>query len=166
MASHPKPHPTKEGQESVWDYPRPPALEPVDKKLSVEFDGRTIAETSRGYRILETSHPPVYYFPPEDVLPEVLRHSPFTTSCEWKGTGKYYHLVANGKKVENAAWYYDKPKKRFEQIKNYIAFYPSKVDACFVKGERITPQPGGFYGGWITKDIVGPFKGVEGSWGW
>lgn len=166
MANHPTPHPTQAGQESVWDYPRPPALEPVNKTLAVEFEGRTIAKTNKGYRVLETSHPPVYYFPPEDVLSEALRHSPFTTGCEWKGTGKYYHLVANERKVENAAWYYDKPKKRFEKIRNYIAFYPDKVDACFVNDERITPQPGGFYGGWITKDIVGPFKGVDGSWGW
>ena len=156
----------KEGQESVWDYPRPPALEPVKQKLTVEFAGKTIAETNKGYRVLETSHPPVYYFPPEDVMSDALVKAQLTTGCEWKGTGKYYHLSLNGQHSENAAWYYDKPKQRFEKIKNYIAFYPSRVDACYVNGERVTPQPGGFYGGWITENIVGPFKGVDGSWGW
>jgi len=166
MINHPKPEKTKEGQESVWDYPRPPALEKVNKSLIVEFGGKVIAETNRGYRVLETSHPPVYYFPPEDVKAEVLQESDFRTGCEWKGTGKYYHLNVDGKRSENAAWYYDKPKKRFQEIKNYIAFYPNKVDACYVNGKRVTPQPGGFYGGWVTEDIVGPFKGIDGSWGW
>ncbi len=163
---HPKPEKPQQGQESVWDYPRPPALEKVNKTLTVEFAGKIIAKTNQGYRVLETSHPPVYYFPPEDVNPEVLKESDFRTGCEWKGTGKYFHLKMNGQNSENAAWYYNKPKKRFEKIKNYIAFYPGRVDACFVDSERVMPQPGGFYGGWITENVVGPFKGIDGSWGW
>jgi uncharacterized protein (DUF427 family) len=166
MSNHPKAIKPKPGQESVWDYPRPPALEKVNKTLVVEFAGRIIAETNRGFRVLETSHPPVYYFPLEDVDTDILTESSLRTGCEWKGTGKYYHLQLNEKYSENAAWYYDKPKKRFREIKNYIAFYPDRVDACYVNGERITPQPGGFYGGWITQDIVGPFKGIDGSFGW
>ncbi len=162
----PVPMEAKAGEESVWDYPRPPALEPVGEELVVTFNGVEVARTSQGFRVLETSHPPNYYFPPEDVNPELLKPGALTTGCEWKGKGKYYHLEVGDKRSENAAWYYDKPNPRFEKIKDYIAFYPARVDECTVNGELVEPQPGEFYGGWITEKIKGLFKGIDGSWGW
>ncbi|HQZ95420.1 MAG TPA: DUF427 domain-containing protein [Pyrinomonadaceae bacterium] len=157
----------KPGQESVWDYPRPPRLEPSTKHLRIEFGEETIASTNRAFRVLETSHPPVYYFPPEDVRLDLLTVvSDATSFCEWKGSARYYDLFVKDRKVSNAAWFYPNPSKAFLAIANYVAFYPSKMDACFVGDERVTSQPGDFYGGWITSDIVGPFKGGEGTWGW
>jgi len=156
----------KTGQESVWDYPRPPRLEKTNKTLTVFFNQEVIARTNRGYRVLETSHPPVYYIPPDDVKMHFLTKSPRTTYCEFKGMGKYYHIKVGEKQVDDALWYYDQPTARFEDIKYYLAFYPNLMDKCLVDNELVTPQPGGFYGGWITKDIVGPFKGSPGTWGW
>lgn len=157
----------KPGQESVWDYPRPPRLEPTSKQLRIEFDGETIASTNRAFRFLETSHPPVYYFPPKDVRMNLLTLVAGASSfCEWKGRARYYDLVSGNKKVSDAAWFYPNPTPPFLGIANFIAFYPSKMDACFVGDERVVSQPGDFYGGWITSDIVGPFKGGEGTWGW
>ncbi len=162
----PKPIPPQPGQESVWDYPRPPRLEPTAKRLRVVFAGTTIAETTQGWRVLETSHPPVYYFPPGDILPDALVATPRTSWCEWKGAAQY-HTVRVGQRVApDAAWSYPRPTPPFAPIAGYIAFYAAAMDACYVDDEQVVPQPGGFYGGWITKDIVGPFKGVPGSWGW
>lgn len=155
-----------EGQESVWDYPRPPRLEKTDKHLRVVLNGQTIAETRRAYRILETSHPPVYYFPPEDVRTEILRESGKSSFCEWKGRAGYYDLQSGAKTVEKAAWFYPQPNEDFMEIKDYIAFYPSQMDACYVNDELAQVQEGDFYGGWITPDIVGPFKGGDGTWNW
>jgi uncharacterized protein (DUF427 family) len=154
------------GQESVWDYPRPPRLEPTGKHLKVMFGGEIIAETNRGFRVLETSHPPVYYFPPEDVRTEFLIAAANSSFCEWKGRAGYYDLQIGGKPVKNAAWFYPEPTADFAEIKNFIAFYPSKMDACYVDGERVRAQAGDFYGGWITSEIVGPFKGGAGTWDW
>lgn len=162
----PKPIKPKKGQESVWDYPRPPALEKVNKSIEIIFNGRKIVHTNEAYRTLETSHPPVYYIPLKDIEQQYLKASDRTTYCEWKGEGSYYHVEVDGKIAENAAWYYDNPTPRFEPIKGYPAFYATKMDKCLVDGEVVEPQPGEFYGGWITKDIVGPFKGGEGTWGW
>lgn len=156
----------KAGQESVWDYPRPPRLELTNKHLKIVFGGITIAETNRAFRVLETSHPPVYYFPPEDVRLEFLREVDGSSFCEWKGRAGYYSIAANGRQAENAAWFYADPTAAFADIKNYIAFYASKMDACFVNDEPVQTQAGDFYGGWITSDIVGPFKGGAGTWGW
>ena len=156
----------KAGQESVWDYPRPPRLEPTNKHLKVVFNGETIAETNRAYRILETSHPPVYYFPADDVQMDCLTEAANSSFCEWKGRAGYYALQVGEKRIENAAWFYANPTVEFAEIKNFIAFYPSKMDACFVNDEPVETQDGDFYGGWITKDIVGPFKGAAGTWGW
>jgi uncharacterized protein (DUF427 family) len=156
----------REGQESVWDYPRPPRLERVDKHLKIVFNDIVIAETGRAYRVLETSHPPVYYFPPEDVRMEFVRPAPGSSFCEWKGSAGYYNIEAGEKSVSNAAWFYPDPTAKFTAIKNYLAFYPSKMDACYVNDELVQSQEGDFYGGWITKDIVGPFKGGSGTWGW
>jgi uncharacterized protein (DUF427 family) len=154
------------GQESVWDYPRPPRVEDTHQHVVVEFNGVVIAETRRARRVLETSHPPVYYLPPEDVRMEYLSLAGRQTYCEFKGAASYY-TVAIGRRVEvAAAWFYPEPRPGYEAIANYIAFYPSRMDACYVDGERVTPQPGDFYGGWITSAVVGPFKGEPGTWGW
>jgi uncharacterized protein (DUF427 family) len=156
----------KAGQESVWDYPRPPLLQPTTKHLKIIFGGATIAETNHSFRVLETSHPPVYYFPPEDVRMEFLREVSGSSFCEWKGSAGYYSIEVNGKRAEKAAWFYSNPTPAFAQIRNHIAFYPSKMDACFVNDELVRAQKGDFYGGWITNEIVGPFKGATGTWGW
>ena len=156
----------KAGQESVWDYPRPPKLERTNKHLKIIFNSEIIAETNRAFRVLETSHPPVYYFPPEDVRMEFLSETKNSSFCEWKGRAGYYSIKVGDKSVENAAWFYPNPTESFAEIKNYIAFYPSKMDACYVDDELVEAQEGDFYGSWITKDIVGPFKGGAGTFGW
>lgn len=154
------------GQESVWDYPRPPKLERTNKHLKIIFGGETIAETTGAFRVLETSHPRVYYFPSEAVRMEFLNETANASFCEWKGRAGYYSIKVGGKLVENAAWFYAQPTKKFAEIENYIAFYGSKMDACYVDGELVRVQEGDFYGGWITSEIVGPFKGGAGTWGW
>lgn len=162
----PQPIPPQPGQESVWDYPRPPRLEPTSKHLQIIYNGVAIADTRQAQRVLETSHPPVYYIPPADIRMEYLVPSPRQTFCEWKGQGAYYSVVVGDKRLEDVAWYYPTPTPAFAAIAHYVAFYPAPMDACYVDGERVQPQPGNFYGGWITSDIVGPFKGIPGSWGW
>lgn len=154
------------GQESVWDYPRPPRLEDSPKHIQIIFNGVTIADTHRAKRVLETSHPPIYYIPPEDIKMEYLSSSNKGSFCEWKGQAIYYTLVVGDKQVVNVAWAYPTPTPNFAGIKDYLAFYASPMDGCYVNGEKVEPQPGNFYGGWITKDIVGPFKGTPGTWGW
>lgn len=156
----------KAGQESVWDYPRPPKLEATNKHLKIVLGGEIIAETNRSFRVLETSHPPVYYFPPEDVRMEFLTEASGASFCEWKGSAGYYDLKVGEKTVKNAGWFYANPTKSFAEIKDFIAFYPSKMDACYVNDELVQSQKGDFYGGWITSEIVGPFKGGVGTWGW
>ncbi len=150
--------------ESVWDYPRPPRVESDGRNIRVEFDGLTMAESSRAVRVLETSHPPVFYIPPEDVEMSLLAPSRRTTFCEFKGEATYWDLVRDPG-VDSVAWSYPQPSPGFEQIRDSIAFYPSKVD-CFVAGEPAKAQEGDFYGGWITSEIRGPFKGGPGTWGW
>jgi uncharacterized protein (DUF427 family) len=154
------------GQESVWDYPRPPRLETTDAKIVVVFNGVTIAESTRVYRVLETSHPPNYYIPPEDILMDRLVKSDGTSLCEWKGQALYYDIVDGNKHSRRAAWFYDNPSPGFREIRGCVAFYAGRVDACYIDDEMVTPQPGGFYGGWITSRVVGPFKGVAGSSFW
>lgn len=147
------------GQESVWDYPRPPRVEDSHKHIQVIFNGVVIADSTRARRVLETSHPPVYYILPEDVrLKEYGIPERRSTWCEWKGQAAYYTLSVGSKTSQNAAWSYPHPTPDFASITGYVAFYPGRVDACLVDGEHVTPQPGDFYGGWITRDIVGPFK--------
>ncbi len=162
----PKPIQPQPGQESVWDYPRPPRLERTTKRLRVVFGGVTIAETTSGWRVLETSHPPVYYFPPADIRADVCRPSARTSYCEWKGLAQYYTVRVGQRVAPDAAWGYPNPTPAFAPLAGHIAFYARAMDACYVDDERVVPQPGEFYGGWITSDIVGPFKGVPGSWGW
>jgi uncharacterized protein (DUF427 family) len=153
------------GQESVWGYPRPPRIEPVPERLRVVVDGLTVA-TERGFRVLETAGAPVYYFPPEDVRLDLLRPSSHRTVCEWKGTARYHTLRLGERTIENVAWSYPEPLDAFAVIRDHVAFYAGRVDEAWVGDERATPQPGGFYGGWITSRVVGPFKGGAGSFGW
>lgn len=154
------------GQESVWDYPRPPKLEQTNKQIKIYFNEALIADTTRAWRVLETSHPPVYYLPPEDILMENLVSARGGSWCEWKGQAVYFDVVNGKKKANKAAWTYARPTASFAAIKNHVAFYAGLMDRCLVNGEEVIPQSGGFYGGWITNDIVGPFKGAAGTSGW
>ena len=166
FSSHPRPDPAGPGQESVWDYPRPPRLEPTARHLLVVLSDTTIADTTRGYRVLETSHPPNYYFPPEDIAEGALERTKGTSFCEFKGRAHYFNVKAGSSIATEAAWAYDSPSDAFGPIAGYVAFYASRMDECYVDDELVTPQPGGFYGGWITEDIAGPYKGGPGSRGW
>ncbi|MGB3717623.1 MAG: DUF427 domain-containing protein [Candidatus Promineifilaceae bacterium] len=154
------------GQESVWDYPRPPKLARTDKHIQVYFDGELLVDTRRAKRVLETSHPPVYYIPPEDIRMDYLTDSEGDSWCEWKGRATYYDVGIKGKIAEKVAWTYPRPAPSFRAIKDHVAFYAWAMDQCLVDGELVRPQPGNFYGGWITDDIVGPFKGNIWSRGW
>lgn len=154
------------GQESVWDYPRPPRLEWVGKRIEIVFGGEVIVAAPECFRVLETSHPPVYYISPDFVAPGALRPASGSSVCEWKGRATYFDVVAPGRFAERAAWLYAAPTRDFAAIAGYVAFYAGPMDRCLVDGVVVTPQPGGFYGGWITPDIVGPFKGQPGSMGW
>lgn len=154
------------GQESVWDYPRPPRVEPTSRRIVVEHAGVVIADSRRALRVLETSHPPVYYVPLDDVRRDLLEESSSRTFCEFKGEAGYLDLVVGDERVRDAAWYYPEPVAGYESLRNHVAFFPQKVDACFVDGERAVAQPGSFYGGWITRDVVGPFKGGPTTSGW
>lgn len=158
--------PPGQDQESVWDYPRPPRIEATRKHIQVVFNNVFVADSQLAMRVLETSHPPVYYIPPQDIQMQYLQPVPGQTFCEWKGRAAYYSVVVEDRTAARAAWYYPDPTPEFRPIKDYVAFYPALMDGCFVDGEPVQPQPGNFYGGWITKDIVGPFKGEPGTYGW
>ncbi len=150
----------------MWDYPRPPRIEPVKRRLRVDFGGRTIADTSTAYRVLETSHPPVYYLPRADIDGAVLVAASGGSFCEFKGRAVYYDLALGERRSAHAAWAYPQPARAFAPMAGYVAFYASRVDACYVDDERVAAQDGDFYGGWITHDVVGPFKGAPGTKGW
>ncbi len=154
------------GQESVWDYPRPPRLEDSSQHIQIVFNGVTLADTRRALRVLETSHPPVYYIRPEDIQTQYLVRAVGSSFCEWKGVASYFSITVGSQTEEAAAWYYSDPTPAFAALKNYVAFYPSRMEACYVESERVRPQPGDFYGGWITSNLVGPFKGDPGTRGW
>lgn len=154
------------GRESVWDYPRPPRLERTSRRLRIVFAERTIADTDGAYRVLETSHPPVYYLPPRDLDLSALVRAAGSSFCEYKGRAAYYDLAVGARRSARAAWYYPQPTAAFAPIADYVAFYASRVDACYVDDERVAAQAGDFYGGWITVDVVGPFKGEPGTAGW
>ena len=154
------------GQESVWDYPRPPRVEDTKQRIQVVFAGVMVADTWRARRVLETSHPPNYYIPPEDVDLRYLLKDAGVSICEWKGSARYYAVVVGEMRATKAAWSYPKPTRGFAGIAGYIAFYAGPMQACYVGDERVVPQPGGFYGGWITRKIVGPFKGERGTLAW
>ena len=154
------------GRESVWGYPRPPRIEAVAKRVRVAFNGETVADTLGAKRVLETAGAPVYYVPPQDTRTNLLEKSHGQqTICEWKGPASYWHVRSGDRRAENAAWSYPDPFPGYEEIRDYLAFYPALVD-CFVGDIQATPQPGGFYGGWVTPEIVGPLKGEPGSERW
>lgn len=135
------------GQESVWDYLRPPRIEDTSKRIKVIFNNVCVAQSTRAKRVLETSHPPVYYIPSQDVVHEHLRQTERTSFCEWKGQATYFTVEIDERSADNAAWCYRQPSPDFEAIKNHVAFYPSKMDACYVDDEMVSAQPGDFYGG-------------------
>ncbi len=153
------------GQESVWDYPRPPRLEPTPRHLVVSLAGITIAESSSAHRVLETSQPPAYYFDPADVRLDLLEPTTRRTFCEWKGQASYFDVVAEHTRADDAAWTYPSPTPAFAAIRDHLGFYAQLLD-CFVDGEHVTGNEGTFYGGWITHDVVGPFKGGAGTAHW
>ena len=150
----------------MWDYPRPAIADPTTAHIVVELGGVTIADTRRAVRTLETSHPPSYYIPRDDIAPCALVAVGGSSFCEWKGNARYFDVVGGSARRERAAWTYPDPAPPFAILRDYVAFYAGAMDACFVDGERVTPQPGGFYGGWITASVAGPFKGVSGSRFW
>jgi uncharacterized protein (DUF427 family) len=151
--------------ERVADYPRPPRLEPSTRRVRVVLGGETIVDTTSAWRVLETNHPPAWYIPPVAFAPGTLVPAVGSSHCEWKGRARYFDLVAGGKRAARAAWAYPKPTPAFAPLADHVALYAGRVDACFVDEERVTPQPGGFYGGWITSDVEGPFKGAPGTEG-
>ncbi|MGI8425057.1 MAG: DUF427 domain-containing protein [Actinomycetota bacterium] len=155
-ASRAKPRP---GQESVWDYPRPPRLEPSKRLVRVYFADTEIAFSNRALRVLETAGPPTYYVPAEDVATGLLVQAEGHTACEWKGLAAYSDIVVGERRAARAAWSYPHPNHDYAILAGYFSFYPGRVDNCYLDDELVTAQPGDFYGGWITKDIVGPFKG-------
>jgi uncharacterized protein (DUF427 family) len=154
------------GQESVWDYPRPPRVEPSDQRVVVRLGGVVIADTRDALRVLETSHPPAYYLPRAAFAPEALHAARGSSMCEYKGRASYLDVLADGVVAPRAAWTYPSPLPGYEALVDHISLYPAAMDSCEVDGERVVPQEGGFYGGWITSHVVGPFKGAPGTLGW
>lgn len=152
--------------ESVWDYPRPPRLEPVADRVRIVLGGVEIASSDQALRILETSHPPVYYIPPDHIGDDVLSPAPGSSFCEWKGVASYLDVDAGGRHAPASAWCYPGPAPQYRRLTDHVAFYCAAMDECWVGEERATPQPGGFYGGWVTSWVLGPFKGGPGTQGW
>ncbi|MEJ2540140.1 MAG: DUF427 domain-containing protein [Gemmatimonadota bacterium] len=161
-----RPEPIGPGEESVWRYPRPPALEPVEKRIRIVFHGEVVADTRKAWRVLETSHPPVYYLPPDDIRMDLLERAGGGSWCEWKGQARYWTLRVGDQTAERVAWSYPDPSPRFEALRDHLAFYAGPLDSATVAGVEVEPQPGGFYGGWVTPEIKGPFKGGPGTMGW
>ena len=154
------------GQESAWDYPRPPVIADDPREIVVAAHGVEIARTRRAKRVLETASPPTFYLPPEDVRIDLLHRATGRSFCEWKGAAAYWsHVLPDDTRLDSCAWSYETPTSSFASIRSYLSFYPGRVE-CAVDGVRVQPQPGGFYGGWITPDVVGPFKGEPGTEGW
>jgi uncharacterized protein (DUF427 family) len=156
---------TSPGQESVWDYPRPPRVERDAREVVVRAGALEIARSTRARRVLETASPPTFYLPPEDVLRERLQASTGSSWCEWKGEASYWDVVLPERTLERVAWSYSDPFPEFDEIRGFFSFHPARVE-CSVDGVRVAAQPGGFYGGWVTPEIKGPFKGEPGSEGW
>jgi uncharacterized protein (DUF427 family) len=150
----------------VWDYPRPPRVERSPKRVTIRHHGVIVVDSGRCWRVLETSHPPVYYVPRGDVAPGMLKPAIGSSFCEFKGNASYWDLDVGAARVPSAAWSYENPSKGYAELAGAVAFYPGRVDECTVGGERVRPQEGDFYGGWITGDITGPFKGAPGTRGW
>lgn len=154
------------GQESVWDYPRPPALLPSTEHVQVVLGGEVVADTSASYRVLETRHPPTYYLPVDAFASGVLRPAEGASYCEWKGVAAYFDLVTPQRSATRVAWGYPRPTPAFAVLRDHVSLYPGRVDRCTVDDEVVQPQPGDFYGGWVTSRVVGPFKGASGTGGW
>ena len=154
------------GQTSVWDFPRPPRVEVVTKRVRIEFAGVVIADTENALRICETASPPGYYLPPDDINQDYIFAGSGQSFCEWKGAARYWDVVVGQNTVPQAAWSYPNPDNGYDAIKDHLAFYAQKMDACYVGDELVRPQDGEFYGGWITSDLTGPFKGAPGTRHW
>lgn len=152
--------------ESVWDYPRPPAVDADARLVEVVFGGKTIASTAQAMRVLETSHPPVFYIPISDVSADVLREAAGSSFCEFKGVAEYFDVISGESVALRAAWHYPDPTAAYGQLLGHVAFYPSAMDECRVGEEVVDAQEGDFYGGWITSEVAGPFKGAPGTLGW
>lgn len=168
---HPEPDPAEgvaangRARESVWSYPRPPRIEGVDRRVRVSLAGAPVVETAGAVRVIETAGAPVVYVPPGEVAPGVLQPARGSSFCEWKGSATYFDVVSGGDVAPAAAWTYVSPTRPFAEIAGWVSFYPALLD-CLLDDERVKPQPGGFYGGWVTAEITGPIKGVPGSGGW
>lgn len=154
------------GQESVWDYPRPPRVEATDAEVVVRLGGTEVARTTRALRVLETSHPPGYYLPRDAFVAGALQPADGSSWCEFKGQASYLDVRGGQVVAARAAWAYPEPSPGYEQLRDHVALYPGRMDGCTVAGEAVEPQAGDFYGGWITSAVVGPFKGAPGTWGW
>jgi len=152
--------------ESVWDYPRPPAVTRCERTVRIELGGVVIAESGRALRVLETSHPPTLYLPQDDIAAGVLAPAAGSSFCEFKGRAVYFDVAAGGRVAERAAWHYPEPDPAYAALLGHVSFYPGRMDACWLGGERVRAQAGDFYGGWITADLAGPFKGPPGTRGW
>jgi uncharacterized protein (DUF427 family) len=162
----PRRDPVGPGQESVWDYPRPPSALVTPRHVVVELGGQVLADTRRAVRVCETSHPPVFYVPRADLAADLLEQGQHGSFCEWKGVATYWDAVVAGRRAVSIGWSYEQPTPGFEHLTGAVAFYPGRVDRATVDGEVVRPQPGDFYGGWITDEVVGPFKGAPGTLGW
>ncbi len=162
----PRPDPVQPGQESVWSYPRPAVAQPTGAQVRIEHRGRIVADTCAAIRTLETSHPPSYYIPRDDIAPDTLRRADGSSFCEWKGIATYWDVVIGDLVLPRVGWSYANPSTTFSALRDHVAFYAGPFDRCSVDGDRVTPQPGDFYGGWITSHVAGPFKGVPGSRWW
>jgi uncharacterized protein (DUF427 family) len=152
--------------ENVWDYPRPPALVPCERRVRLELGGIAVADSARALRVLETSHPPTIYIPAADIAPGVLRPAGGGSLCEWKGRAAYFDVAAGGRVAERAAWHYPEPAAPYAALAGHVSFYPGRMDHAWLGDEEVQAQPGDFYGGWITGDLTGPFKGAPGTSGW
>jgi uncharacterized protein (DUF427 family) len=161
-----RPDPTGPGEESVWNYPRPPRLERDERRVVVTFNGEVIADTTGAWKVLETSHPPTWYLPPADIRSEFIEPAPGGSHCEWKGQAHYVSVRVGDRVAEKVGWGYADPTPDFRAITDHLAFYAGPMDSVTVDGVEVEPQPGGFYGGWITPEVKGPFKGGPGTWGW
>ncbi|MEF2978010.1 DUF427 domain-containing protein [Subtercola sp. YIM 133946] len=155
-----------DGQESVWDYPRPPRAEPSTERIEIVFGGETIVDTTDSVRVLETSHPPVYYLPASAFRPGSLTDARGQSFCEFKGLAGYLSVHGGAQTAAGAAWFYPHPSPGYEALVGRVAVYPSAMQQCTVDGEVVTSQEGDFYGGWITSRVTGPFKGAPGTLGW
>jgi len=154
------------GRESVWDYPRPPALVPDARRVRIAFAGVTIADSIEAIRVLETSHPPTFYLPRADLRTDLLRPASGASICEWKGAATYVDVVVGDRVAREAGWTYPSPNAPYAALAEHVAFYAGRLDRCTVGGDVVVPQPGGFYGGWITPEVAGPFKGEPGTGDW